>query len=221
MKIAGILLAVLFCAAVQPRVLAASDAPDASAADEGLVSVKIKGLDTVYALPDANLSVYNKVMLDPVEVSFSKSWRPDTPGQRVTTEDKQKIKDGLADLVRQRLSKALNSSGRYTLVDAPADEVLRIKADIRDLYINAPATMSAGRSKSYAMSAGSMRLVAELRDGPTGALIARVIDHKSDPDSSRLQWTTSVSNSAAAQRAVDDWVRILLRQLDAAHGIGK
>jgi hypothetical protein len=52
--------------------------------------------------------------------------------------------------------------------------------------------MTAGRSRSYTVSAGSMRLVAELRDAPTGALIARVIDYKSDPDSMRMQWTTGV-----------------------------
>ncbi len=189
--------------------------------DEDLVQVKVKGLDKVYTRPGADLSTYNKVMLDPVEVSFSKSWQPDSPGQRVTTQDKQRMKDDLAKMLRDRLSKALAASGRYTLVGAAGDGVLRIKAEIRDLYINAPDVMTSTRSRSYTVSAGSMRLVAELRDAPTGALIARVIDYKSDPDSVRMQWTTSVSNTAAAERAADDWARILLRQLDEAHGVGK
>ena len=220
MNLAGLLLSIMISATVCSPSFAAADT-DPGPSDEGLVAVKVKGLDKVYARPDADLSGYDKIMLDPVEVSFSKSWRPDSAGQRVTTEDKQKIKDTLAKILRDRLAKALTSSGRYTLVDSPGDDVLRIKADIRDLYINAPDVMSAGISRSYTLSAGNMRLVAELRDAPTGALIARVIDYKSDPDSMRMQWTTSVSNVAAAERAADDWARILLRQLDAAHGVGK
>jgi len=221
MKLTELLLAAVVGAASITVTGAAADAPDANPADEGLAPVKVKGLDKVYAAPDADLSGYSKVMLDPVEVSFSKSWHPDSAGQRVTTEDRQRIKDSLAKILRERLAKALNDSGRYALVDAPGDGVLRIKADIRDLYINAPDVMSPGISRTYTLSAGNMRLVAELRDAPTGALIARVIDYKSDPDSMRMQWTTSVSNAEAARRAADDWARILLRQLDAAHGVGK
>jgi hypothetical protein len=221
MKLTGLLLGIVISAAVYSTATVAANTSDPNPGDEGLVAVKVKGLDKVYARPDADLSGYDKVMLDPVEVSFSKSWRPDSAGQRVTTEDRQKIKGTLAKILRDRLAKALTSSGRYTLVDTAGDDVLRIKADIRDLYINAPDVMSAGISRTYTLSAGNMRLVAELRDAPTGALIARVIDYKSDPDSMRLQWTTSVSNVAAAERAADDWARILLRQLDAAHGVGK
>lgn len=195
--------------------------PDENAGDEGLVAVKVKGLDKVYARPDANLSGYTKIMLDPVEVAFSKSWNPDSAGQQVTTADKQTIKDTLAKVLRERLAKALASSGRYTLVDRAEDGVLRIKADIRDLYINAPDVMSTGISRNYTLSVGNMRLVADLRDASTGALIARVIDYKRDPDATRLQWTTSITNTVAAERAADNWVRILLRQLNAAHGVGK
>lgn len=81
--------------------------------------------------------------------------------------------------------------------------------------------MSTGISRNYTLSVGNMRLVADLRDASTGALIARVIDYKRDPDATRLQWTTSITNTVAAERAADNWVRILLRQLNAAHGVGK
>jgi hypothetical protein len=64
-----------------------------------------------------------------------------------------------------------------------------------------------------------MRLVAELRDAPTGALIARVIDFKKDPDAPWLHFTTRVDNVAAARRAAADWARILRRQLDNANAV--
>lgn len=98
-------------------------------------------------------------------------------------------------------------------------DVLRVRAEIRDLYINAPDLPRAGPTRTYALSVGEMRLVAELRDAPTGALIARVIDFKKDPDAPWLHFTTRVDNVAAAQRPAADWARILRRQLDNAHAV--
>jgi len=186
---------------------------------EGLAPVNIKGLDDVRVRPGANLSSYDKVMLDPVEVSFSKSWKPDPAGGPITSAERQTIRDGLAKIVRQELARELASSGRYTLVNSPDADVLRIRAEIRDLYINPPDLPRAGPSRQYALSVGEMRLVAELRDAPTGALIARVVDYKKDPDAAWLHFTTRVDNVAAARRAAADWASILRQQLDKAHGI--
>ncbi len=194
-------------------------APTAQVDDEGLTPVNVKGLDHVYARPGANLSAYDKIMLDPVEVSFSKSWQPDRTGGPITPAERQKIKDGLARIFRDELQKELAKSGRYPLVNTPDADVLRIRAEIRDLYMNAPDVPRAGPSRVYALSVGEMRLVAELRDAPTGALIARVIDYKKDPDAPWLHMTTQVDNVAAARRAVADWARILRQQLDTAHGV--
>jgi hypothetical protein len=187
--------------------------------EEGLASIQVKGLDHVYARPGANLRQYTKVLLDPVEVSFSKSWNPDPAGGPITAAERQTIKDGLARILREELQRELAASGRYSLVSTADADVLRVRAEIRDLYINAPDLPRGGPTRTYALSVGEMRLVAELRDAPTGALIARVVDYKKDPDAPWLHFTTRVDNVAAARRAAADWARILRRQLDAAHGI--
>jgi hypothetical protein len=203
--------------AVSATVNANADADKPQLDDEGLAPVTIKGLDHVYARPGANLSHYQRVMLDPVEVSFSKNWKPDRTGGPVTAVQKQSIKNGLAKLFREELKKQLQGSGGYPVVDTVGEDVLRIRAEIRDLYINAPSVPSSGPSRVYALSVGEMRLVAELRDSGTGALIARVVDYKKDPDAPWLHLTTQVDNVAAARRAIADWAQILRKQLDAAH----
>src|SRR5271170_2319014 len=185
--------------------------------DEGLVAVQINGLDHVYARPGANLSAYRKIMLDPAEVAFRKDWNPDRAGGPITTAQRQAIKDGLARIFRDELTKDLQQSGGYALASAAGSDVLRIRAEIRDLYINAPGVPQAGDNRVYALSVGEMRLVAELRDSSTGALIARVIDLKKDPDAPWLHVTTRVDNEAAARRAIAEWAQILRKQLDAAH----
>ncbi len=67
-------------------------------------------------------------MLDPVEMSFSKSWKPDLANGPVTAAERQTIRNGLAKIVREELQKELQRSGRYTLVSTPDADVLRIRA---------------------------------------------------------------------------------------------
>jgi hypothetical protein len=186
---------------------------------EGLVKVKVAGLQQVYARPDADLSSYDKVMLDPIEIAFRKDWRPEPSGTPISAAEKQQIREGLARVLREELNRELSRSGRYRLVTDPADDVLRIKAEIRDLYIAAPDVPRPGIVRNYTLSAGEMTLVAELRDAPTGDLIARIIDHRRDPESPWLELTTRIDNIAAARRAASHWAAILRAQLDAARAI--
>jgi len=196
---------------------AAEDTPKAAMDVDGLVRVKISGIDEVYARPKANLSLYDKVMLEPIEVAFRKDWDPRPGGIAISAKEKQDIRDGLARVLRDAFSHELAHSGHYQVVTEPGEGVLRIKAEIRDLYINAPDLPRAGIVRTYTLSVGEMTLVAELRDAPTGDLIARVFDHKRDPESVWLELTTRVDNVAAAQRAAASWAQALREQLDSAH----
>jgi hypothetical protein len=194
-------------------------AADLATTEEGLAPIKVTGLDHVYARPGINLSAYDKVMLDPVEVSFAKSGKPDRTGGPITAAEKQEIRSLLAKIFKDQLEKELTGVHDYAVVNYPDVDVLRIRAEIRDLYINAPAVPSSGPSRPYAISVAEMRLVAELRDAPTGALIARVVDAKKDPNASWLHFNSRADAAKNARAAVDDWVRILRRELDAAHGL--
>jgi hypothetical protein len=189
---------------------------------DGLVKRKVKGLDLVYVRPDVEFPAYKKVMIDPVQVEFSKSWKPNSSrsvSQHLDAEDLQRIKDGLAGMVRDGFSKQLAKSG-YDVTTTPADDTIRVSAGIVDLYINAPDTMSAGRSKTYTTEAGSMVLVMEIRDSPSGQLLARVVDRHSGSGTGSMQWTTSVSNRAEADRAISMWASKLVAALDRLNGKG-
>ena len=217
MKVSAIILAGGLYLGILTSPLAESNPP---LDDEGLAVISVKGLDHVYARPGANLSQYDKVMLDPVEVSFSKNWRPDPAGGPITAAEKQTIRTGLARIFRDELQKQLaGGPGGYPLVNSADADVLRLRVEIRDLYINAPDVPRAAARRTYAVSVGEMRMVAELRDASTGSLIARVIDYKKDPDAPWLHLTTRVDNAAAARRAVADWAKTLRRELDAAHTV--
>src|SRR6476646_4178534 len=53
-----------------------SKALDEAMSQGGLKKVSVKGIELVYAKPGASLANYKRVRIDPVEVSFDKSWDP-------------------------------------------------------------------------------------------------------------------------------------------------
>jgi hypothetical protein len=182
---------------------------------DGLVYKKTKGIDAVYVRPDVEFKAYRNVVIDPVEVAFDKNWKPNrdvTASRRLSTDDMQKIRDDMASEFRRIFAEQL-AAGGYDVVAKPLEDTLRVSAALADVYITAPDTMTAGRTRTYTQSAGRMTLAMELRDGPTGQLLARVVDRHVD-DSAWVQRATSVSNSAEFRRAVTDWAKRLVSALD-------
>ena len=195
--------------------------PSVAAADSssspfpGLELVDSKNVDRLYRRPDLDVSAYGKILIGEPVVEFSKNWNPRNYGTYgLSAAQLKKIRVDLADLAKDTFAKVLGAGG-YEVVTEPGDGVLEIIPSIVNLYINAPDTMTAGRSKTYAMDAGSMTLALQVSDSVTGTLLAVVYDHKRDP-SGRMQWSTSVSNRAAASRTLTGWAEQLKRELDAA-----
>ena len=184
--------------------------------EEGLKKVDVRGIDAAYVRPGASLGNYKRILLDPVQVSFSKDWKPDKTGSYLplSNEDRERIRKDLAELFVTTATEVLEKGG-YPVVTESGPDVLRVTAELADVYINAPDTMSAGRSYSFVMSAGHMTLVAELRDSESGQIMARVFDQREARNDHYLQLSTSVSNSAEARDAVRMWANVLLGRLNA------
>lgn len=204
--------------------LAASNAElEEAMSHDGLQKIKVKGIDVAYARPGATLAAYNRVMIDPIEVSFRKDWDPTKAGSRTKLDstERENIKSGVAKIVEEEFVKELQTKSTYKVVQAAGPDVLRVRASITNLYVNAPDTMSPGRSRTYTVSAGEMTIVAELRDSETGDVISRVVDRREGRDTGMMTLSNSVVNASEARTIASSWARILRSRLDAAHGIGK
>lgn len=188
---------------------------------DGLALQQSKRFDLVYLRPNADFKVYRTVLLEPAVVAFDKNWDPNASqrdlSRRVSTEDMERIKQELGQVLREGLAKEL-AAGGYAIVDKAGEDTLRVQPGIVDLYINAPDTMAAGRSRTYVMDAGKMTLILQVSDGATGQLLGRVVDTKQGSDIGRLQWANSVSNSAEAQRIVSKWAKAFRAGLDRVSG---
>ncbi len=191
---------------------------DAEWSTEGLQRTEVEGVDLVYMRPGATLADYNSVLLEPVSVAFRRDWgKPSMAGasRRIRNEDIQKIKDGLAALVREEVSAELGKGG-YTLAEAPGDDVLSVEFSIVNLYINAPDLPTTSATRNYTTSVGEMTLVAELRDSVSGELLARILDRTVGRESMKPELTTSSDNVAAAKNAATHWAGKLRGALDKA-----
>ena len=177
-----------------------------------------KSLAVVYAEPGANLSQYNRVYLTEPFISFKKNWQRDQNrgvSTRVTTRDMDRIKKNVAEIFMEVFKEEL-ADGGYELATERAEDVLIVKPAIIDLDVNAPDTMSAGRSNTYTHNAGSMTLYLELYDAETDDLLAKALDPTADRQSAFMQWQTGPANRAAGKRMMKPWAVALREGLDRA-----
>lgn len=191
---------------------------------DGLERVKTREADLVYARPGATLAGYSKVIIGPVDVAFSKNWDPKRTGSafKLSTEEREEIRSGVAQIVRDEFVKTLQGKDGYPVVEAASPDALLLKINIINLYVNAPDVPTAGRSRTYVSSAGEMTLVLEVFDSETKQVLARVVDRQESDlrGVGQMTWTNRVVNAGEAEMIASAWARKLRKSLDKAHGGG-
>jgi hypothetical protein len=140
---------------------------------------------------------------------------------RLGAAERENLWTGVAKIVRDEFVKALETRSTYKVVTEPGPDVLRVKAMILNLYVNAPESATSARTRTYTVSAGEMTLVAELHDSETGEVLARIVDRREARHSDRLTLTDSVVNIGEARDIAAAWAGALRNGLDRAHGIGR
>jgi len=190
---------------------------------DGLVRQPNTRLDAVFLKPDAEIPSYSSFILAPATVQFARNWDPNRGGRsmsrRLDTADITAIKDSLATMLGDTFREELTAGG-YQVVTEPGPDTLLVIPTIVDLYVTAPDTMSAGRSRTYTANSGRMTLVLELRDSVTGETLARVVDGQSGRNIGIMTITNRATNTADAQRAIRTWARALRSGLDSLHKPG-
>jgi hypothetical protein len=197
-------------------------AQDATASNwDGLVEVNARRLDTAFLLPGADFRPYTKVFLDEPEVAFRNNWMRDmnrsrSTGRRVTESDAQRILADVGTSTRDIFTRAFTDAG-FEVVTKPSEDALRVRVGIVDLFVNAPDTMSAGRSRTFTTNAGEATLVLEARDSLTNALLARVVERR---ETRGLPGQTNrVTNTQEFRTLASNWARIAASGLNGLKGI--
>lgn len=197
--------------------------PEKPMSYDGLQKISVKGIDLAYARPGATLAAYSRVMLEPIDVAFHKDWNPTKAQSRLklSAEELENIKTGVAKIVYDEFVKELQSKSGFQVVSEAGPDVLRVKAHIVNLFVNAPESRTSAPTRTYTVSAGEMTIFAELFDSETGEVLARIADRRAARRASQVTLTNSVVNADEARSIASGWARILRDALDRAHGIGK
>ena len=211
----------VFAATLVALVIAGCATPQRGPTEwDGLVRQPDTRLDAVFLRADAEIPSYTNVIIAPASVQFARNWEPNRGGRslsrRLDTADVVAIKDNLAatlgDIFREELT-----AGGYQVVTEPGPDTLLVIPAIVDLYITAPDTMSAGRSRTYTASSGRMTLVLELRDSVTGETLARVVDSQSGRNTGVMTINNRTTNTADARHAIRIWAQALRSGLDSLY----
>lgn len=189
---------------------------------DGLELVAGSKADAAWISPGVDFSVYDRIQILDCYVAFKKGWSADhnrSSVNRITNRDVERMKTDMAELFREVFVGVLDSEGGYPVVDEPDTDVLLLRPGIIDLDVTAPDVAAAGRSYSFAASAGSATLYLELYDSVSGEILGRVIDRQSASDHGGvMRWTNQVANRMAAQQVLGDWAELLRQRLDEIHG---
>jgi hypothetical protein len=179
---------------------------------DGLVEVKPKRMDAAFLAPGADFRPYMKLMVDPTEVAFHKDWlkNQNRAGSRMTVRIDDQQAAEILQAARSNFSDIFNEAfteAGYQIVTTPGPDVLRVSTGVLNLYLNAPDTMEAGRTRTYTANAGEATLVIEVRDSSTNALLGRVLDRRQTLDSGTMQMSSSVSNLSDFRSLFKRWAK--------------
>lgn len=209
LPVAALLLAIL------PVMPASAQSEPAAQSWDGLVEVNARRIDAAFLAPGADFRPYTKVMIEEPDVAFRQNWLRDmnrsrSPGRRVTETDAARIQESVSASTIDIFSRAFTDAG-FEVVTRLGPDVLRIRTGIVDLFVNAPDTMSAGRSTTFTTNAGEATLVLEARDGQTNALLARVVDRR---ETRGIPGPTNrVTNNSEFRTLANNWARIAASRL--------
>jgi len=215
-KLSLVLIASMLSLATASTVYAKKDLPNVN--DEGMELVEDSKTTTIYVDPNADLGVYNRILLQDATVAFKKNWQRDQNRSnhfKVKDRDVEKIKTEVASLFREVFTAELRDGG-YELVEEAGENVLSVVPAIVELDVTAPDVQGASRSYSFSESAGEMTLNLDLFDSLTNDKLASATDHKRDFQRGYNEWRTSVSNRSVARRLMTSWAKALREVLDDA-----
>jgi hypothetical protein len=171
-----------------------------------------------YIDPEADFSVFERVMILEPFVAFRSNWQRDVNRSRsrnVRSSDMERIKADVASLFKEVFIERLEADDGFEVVKEADYDVLLLRPAIIDLDITAPDTMSAGRSRTFTASTGAATLYIELYDSVSGAIIGRAADRQGARSAgTSVRWSNRVTNSAEARRIFGNWADLLRNFLD-------
>jgi hypothetical protein len=171
-----------------------------------------------YIDPEADFSVFTRVMILEPHVAFRSNWQRDQNRRRsrnINARDMERIRADVASFFKQILTHTLQFNDGYEIVDEADYDVLLLRPAIIDLDITSPDIAASGRSRTATASSGAATLYIELFDSVSGKIIGRASDRQAARSAGgTVSWNNRVMNRAEGRRIFGRWAELLRTFLD-------
>jgi hypothetical protein len=174
--------------------------------DDGLVRVASRSIGGVYRDAGATFTQYQRLILEPPSISFSKGWVE--KNEEIGSRELARLRAESIQIFRDEFTREFVKRGPYKFADEPAADVLLVVPSIEELDIKVPAAgMDPSNSTFLATRVVTMKVTGDLRDALTGKVIGRVIYFHPDEQGTMRQ----VDRSAVVREqslAYEEWARL-------------
>lgn len=191
---------------------------------DGLVPVPDARVQAAWIDPQADFSVFKRVVVFEPKVAFRANWLRDqnrnSRMRRVRERDMERIKSDVAELFQDVFVERLEAGG-YEVVTVIGDDVLVLRPSIIDLDVNVPNTSPTAPTQSISATAGSATLFVELFDSVSGDIIGRAVDRRTIGQAQGVfTLRGGAANRQEARQMFTRWADKLREFLDS-HYMGK
>lgn len=209
---------VVGCASVPPTI---QSGEDAELSYDGLHKVDNSQADLAWATPDFDISGYSKIMFVGAGIEYAPAKNKGrtsidrSRGGPYFLDDKTRQR--FEALVQETFLEELMKIEHYELVNEAGPDVLMIRGALLDVesFVPQDPMSTSGRGGIYLRSVGEATLVLELRDSPTGAILARSIDRRAaERMGGTMTESNRVTNATEVRRLVRFWATRLREGLD-------
>lgn len=217
-----ILLAVALagCSSAPPTI---QEGPNAEVSYDGLHAIDNSVFKLAWADPDIDFSRYNKILPGGATLEF-RAVRRNAGTQRARSSQtefyiEEAGREALAALTTEVFSEELAKSTRFTLADAPGQDVLVIRGALHDIVSNVPP-QRAGRSEVFLRQVGEITLILEVVDSMSGEVIFRAVERRALDRGNTGMRSSSVNTRSEVRRVLRRWATTLREGLDSIPGGG-
>ncbi len=174
--------------------------PDAEVTHDGLVRVDNTAMQLVWVRAGADLSGYDKVMLQGVGIEF----RPVTRSANeydIPEDARESLRRTFADA----FDEIMGNTDRWELVDERGPGTLLIYGGLTDVVSRNPGDPG-GRNQVWIREIGEATIVLEIRDSETEAILARAVDRRiAENMSGNLTRSNVVTTQTEVRRLANIW----------------
>jgi len=176
----------------------------------------------VYVDPEADLSRYSKILLDPLNLDEVEIIQPSQSlsARRSEWVLTDRDKENLARNYREVFTRELQETGDYEIVTTPSPDALRISAALTGIAPTAAkddmSSRAIGRTRVYSEGSGTMAIAFGFSDSESGKMIAVVKDVRRGTPTWGIN--NSVTNMSDVRFIFGNWARMIRARLDIVHG---